>query len=45
MKYALKAIYLAIQDWDFVSAWRLTKDVYKNADLSDKVFKHFKDDN
>ena len=42
MKYALKAIYLAIQNWDFVSAWKLTKDVYKNADMSDRVFKWLK---
>ncbi len=41
MKYAIKAVYLAIIAGDFISAWKLFIDIPKNAYLSDTVFDLF----
>ena len=42
MKYAIHAIFIALWNRDFVSAWKLFIDVEKNAHISSEVFKMLK---
>ncbi len=44
MKYAIKAMYLAIIAGDIPSAWKLFIDIPKNSRISDGVF-HWLDKN
>lgn len=42
MKYAIKAVFLAIIAGDISSAWKLFVDIPQNAKLSDTIFDLFK---
>jgi len=38
MKYAIKAIFLALKEFDLISAWKLFINIGTNARISNEVF-------